>query len=119
MVIALDYGSANSRVLGPLLKIGKYLTSDEYNVQITPSVIKWFASPDRSLRINLLQNLEYFVEHLSPSLINDQIFPNVANGFLDQSPALRDLTVKSMLVLVPKVFLLFFYLSSLLFSDYY
>ena len=85
------------------MKIGKYLTQEEYTAQIAPSVVKWFASPDRTLRMNLLQNLEHFVDHLSNSLVNDQIFPNVANGFIDPSPALRDMTVKSMLLLVPKL----------------
>lgn len=89
--------------MGPVLQIGKELTNEEYNQKITPSVVKWFSSPERSMRVNLLQNLESFVDHISPALINDQIFPNVVNGFIDTAPALRELTVKSMLYLVPKV----------------
>jgi len=103
LVTALDFGSANSRVLGPLLRIGKLLTPEEYSARITPSVIKWFASNDRTFRTSLLQNLEHFVEHLSASLVDEQIFPNVATGFTDVSPVLRELTVKSMLLLVPKM----------------
>lgn len=75
---ALDYGAASSKVLAPLLKIGSSeLNSAEYAEMITPSVVKWFANPDRALRTNLLQNLEAFINHLSPNLINDQIFPNI------------------------------------------
>lgn len=94
LITALDFGSgsfgtnilsvtytkfltANPKVLGPLLKIGGHLTAEEYAQKVTPNVVKWFGSNDRALRINLLENLESFANHLTPSLINDQIFPNV------------------------------------------
>jgi SCY1-like protein 1 len=92
-------------VLGPLLKIGKSLTSDEYNVQIIPSIVKWFGSQDINLKMNLLQNLEHFIEYLSNSVVNDQIFPNVATGFDNPSPVIRELTVRAMLQIIPKVLL--------------
>lgn len=104
LVNALDFGSANSTVLGPLLKIGKHLSAEEYAAQVTPSVIKWFATNDRALRMNLLQNLDQFIDHLTPAMVSDQIFPHVATGFTDMaSPVLREQTVKSMLLLVPKL----------------
>lgn len=34
-----------------------------------------------------------------------QVFPHVANGFADTSAFLRELTLKSMLVLAPKVWM--------------
>eukprot|EP01114_Cavostelium_apophysatum_P021254 TRINITY_DN7366_c0_g1_i1.p1 TRINITY_DN7366_c0_g1~~TRINITY_DN7366_c0_g1_i1.p1 ORF type:complete len:732 (-),score=205.55 TRINITY_DN7366_c0_g1_i1:36-2231(-) len=104
LVNALDFGSANSTVISPLLKIGTHLSPEEYSQTVTPSVVRWFASNDRALRMNLLQNLEQFIDHLSPAMISDQIFPHVATGFLDaQSPALREATVKAMLLMTPKL----------------
>ena len=103
LIDALDYGSANSRVLGPLLKIGKMLSAEEYRQVVLPSVKTWFSSNDRSLRISLLQNMEHFAEHLTPSLVNENIFPSLLNGFSDTSPTLRELTVKSILHLAPKM----------------
>src|SRR4051812_34756511 len=113
---------ANSRALGPLLKIGSQLPVDDYASRITPrysviqprqpaqflisvkcvvlrlvwvgcSVVKWFGSTDREMRTNLLSNIESFAEHLTPSLINDKIFTNLAQGFSDLSPKLRELTI--------------------------
>ena len=38
--------------------------------------------------------LEHFVENLKPSTVDEQIFPNVALGFGDTVPAMREQTVK-------------------------
>jgi SCY1-like protein 1 len=103
LVAALDYGSANSRVLGPLLKIGVQLTPEEHARFITPSVVRWFSLPDRNMRINLLQNLHHFAPHLDQKLIDKSIYPHVATGFADASETLRELTLRSMLTLVPRM----------------
>ena len=38
--------------------------------------------------------IEFFVEHLTPNVVNDQIFPNIASGFMDTNPVVRESTVK-------------------------
>lgn len=43
----------------------------------------------------------------------NQVYPHVATGFSDTSAFLRELTLKSMLVLAPKVRLFIFMLSNL------
>ena len=113
LVAALDFGAANSRALAPLLKIGTMLNEEEYATLVTPSVVKWFATPDRALRVNLLQNLPTFAHHLNATLVNNEIYPNVANGFSDPNPTLRELTVKSMIYLAPKAIRLSIWLASL------
>jgi len=42
----------------------------------------------------------------------DQVYPHVATGFSDTSAFLRELTLKSMLILAPKVCLLIFMLAN-------
>ncbi|XP_028396144.1 N-terminal kinase-like protein [Dendronephthya gigantea] len=100
---AFEYGSAGSTVLAPLFKIGKLLEAEEYQQRIVPCVVKLFSSTDRATRIQLLQQLDNFVQYLQPSVVNDQIFPNVALGFGDTVPAMREHTIKSMLLLTPKL----------------
>ncbi|KAJ8624163.1 hypothetical protein MRB53_032693 [Persea americana] len=41
-------------------------------------------------------------ESLSTQTVDEQVFPHVATGFPDTSAFLRELTLKSMLVLAPK-----------------
>ncbi|XP_074630282.1 N-terminal kinase-like protein [Acropora palmata] len=100
---AFEYGSAGSAVLGPLFKVGKLLDTDEYQEKIVPCVVKLFSSTDRATRINLLQQLDIFIHHLKPSTVEEQIFPHVSLGFGDTVPAMREQTVKSMLLLAPKL----------------
>jgi SCY1-like protein 1 len=44
--------------------------------------------------MNPLFQLENFIQYLQPAVVNDQIFPNVAMGFGDTVPAMREHTVK-------------------------
>uniref|UniRef100_A0A672ULU6 Uncharacterized protein n=1 Tax=Strigops habroptila TaxID=2489341 RepID=A0A672ULU6_STRHB len=50
-----------------------------------------FSSPDRALRMQLLQQVLAF---LPEATVDAQIFPHVAQGFLDTNPAIREQTVK-------------------------
>lgn len=70
------------------------MDSDSYQKRIVPCVIRLFASTDRATRSRLLQQLDLFVQHLQPATVNDQIFPQVANGFLDTNATIREQTVK-------------------------
>ena len=38
-------------------QIGKHLDGEEYQRKIVPCVVKLFSSPDRSTRVNLLQQV--------------------------------------------------------------
>lgn len=77
-----------------MFKLGKLLDEAEYQKRIVPCVVKLFASTDRVTRSRLLQQLELFIAHLQPQVVNDQIFPQVAHGFLDTNATIREQTVK-------------------------
>lgn len=47
--------------------------------------------------------MEQFIQYLDEPTVNTQIFPHVVHGFLDTNPAIREQTVKSMLLLAPKL----------------
>lgn len=100
---AFQYGNAGSAVLAPLFKVGRLLDSEEYQKKIVPCVVKLFSSPDRATRVKLLQQIEFFVEHLQTSTVNEQIFPHVIQGFMDTNPIVRESTIKAMLHLAAKL----------------
>ncbi|GAQ83172.1 Cytoplasmic tRNA export protein [Klebsormidium nitens] len=100
---ALEFGSGSSLALQPLLKMGSLLPQDEFNVKVLPTITKLFASQDRSIRVGLLQNFDAFGPHISASVMDEQVFPQIATGFADSSPFTRELTLKSMLTIVPKL----------------
>ncbi|XP_078446566.1 kinase family with ARM repeat domain-containing protein isoform X2 [Wolffia australiana] len=100
---ALEFGSATASALAPVLKMGSWLPSDEFNGKVLPTVVKLFASNDRAIRVGLLQHLDQFGESLSAQIVDEQVFSHVATGFSDTSAFLRELTLKSMLILAPKL----------------
>ncbi|KAJ6657013.1 hypothetical protein lerEdw1_003014 [Lerista edwardsae] len=103
LLTAFEFGSAGAIILIPLFKVGKFLNAQEYQQKIIPVIVKMFSSPDRAMRIRLLQQMEHFIQYLNEPTVNTQIFPHVVHGFLDTNPAIREQTVKSMLLLAPKL----------------
>lgn len=103
LINAFVYGDAGSSILAPMFKLGGLLEEAEYQKQIVPCVVKLFASNDRATRVRLLQQLELFIGHLQSSTVNDQIFPQIAHGFMDTNPTIREQTVKSIIHLAPKL----------------
>ncbi|BFF91362.1 N-terminal kinase-like protein [Drosophila madeirensis] len=103
LINSYEYGDAGSAVLAPMFKLGKLLDEVEYQKRIVPCVVKLFASTDRVTRSRLLQQLDLFIAHLQPQVVNDQIFPQVAHGFLDTNATIREQTVKSIIHLAPKL----------------
>ncbi|ETE58477.1 N-terminal kinase-like protein, partial [Ophiophagus hannah] len=55
LLMAFEFGSAGAIILTPLFKVGKFLNSQEYQQKIIPVIVKMFSSPDRAMRIRLLQ----------------------------------------------------------------
>ncbi|XP_043931699.1 N-terminal kinase-like protein [Protopterus annectens] len=103
LLTAFEFGNAGAIILTPLFKVGKYLSAEEYQQKIIPIIVKMFSSPDRAMRIRLLQQMEQFIQYLNEPTVNSQIFPHVVHGFMDTNPAIREQTVKSMLLLAPKL----------------
>ncbi|XP_064211864.1 N-terminal kinase-like protein [Tribolium castaneum] len=103
LITAFDYGDAGSAVLAPMFKLGQLLDEAEYQKKIVPCVVKLFVSNDRATRSRLLQQLEHFIGHLQAATVNEQIFPQIAHGFMDTNPTIREQTVKSVIHLAPKL----------------
>jgi len=89
LINAFEFGNAGSSVLVPLFKLGKLLDEPEYQAKVVPCVVKLFSSTDRMTRVKLLQQLDNIIDHLQPNTVNDKIFPNVVQGFMDTSPVVR------------------------------
>ena len=70
------------------------LNENEYQKKVTPSIIKLFASKDRSIRSKLLKEIDEYIDYTSTQAVNDQIFPYLVHGFMDSNPVIREQTVK-------------------------
>lgn len=103
LLTAFHYGDAGVAVLGPMFKIGKLLDETEYQKTVVPCIIKLFTSNDRSTRSKLLQQMELYIGHVQNQTVNDHIFPQVCHGFLDTNALIKELTIKSIVLLAPKL----------------
>ncbi|VDO50962.1 unnamed protein product [Onchocerca flexuosa] len=103
LIHSYEYGDAGSQVLTPLFRLGRLLDEDEYQLRIVPCLCKLFSSPDRATRVKLLERIDEFAPHLMPQIVNERIYKNVASGFMDTNPAVRESTVKAMVSLADKL----------------
>jgi SCY1-like protein 1 len=60
-----------------------------------------FRVNDRGIRGSLLQKMPYLAQVLDASALNNLVFEPMCSGYSDSSPALRELTLKATLGLVP------------------
>jgi SCY1-like protein 1 len=120
---SVEFGGGGPKVFGYIMKIGKKLSDEEFETRLNPFVLRLFSSPDRQLRVALLDNLPQMIDHFSQKLVTDKIFPQVVcsqsttcysrivaltyimktAGFSDTAPLVREQTVKSVLTLITKL----------------
>ena len=74
---SLEFGGGGPKVFSVVMKIAAKLSDDEYDARITPVIVRLFASPDRAMRVCLLDNLPLMIERLPQKVVNDQIFPQM------------------------------------------
>lgn len=78
---SVEFGGGGPKVLGVVMKISKRLTDDEFESKVTPAVVRLFSSPDRAIRVCLLDNLPLMIDRLSQKVVNDKIFPQMVRIF--------------------------------------
>jgi hypothetical protein len=74
---SVEFGGGGPKVLGVIMKIGAKLSDDEFESRITPVIVRLFASPDRAMRVCLLDNLPSMIDQLPQKVVNDKIFPQM------------------------------------------
>lgn len=100
---SVEFGGGGPKSFALVMRIATKLSDDEYDTQITPVIVRLFSSPDRALRVCLLDNLPLMIDHLSQKIVTDKIFPQMVTGFGDLAPVVREQTVKAVLVVVSKL----------------
>lgn len=100
---SVEFGGGGSKVFAAVLKIGSKLPDDEYETKLVPVIIRLFGSPDRAMRVYLLDNLPLMIHRLSQKDVSNKIFPSMVTGFTDLAPIIREQTVKAVLVIVGKL----------------
>lgn len=75
-----EFGGGGPRVISLIMRLSTKLSEDEYSSQITPVIVRLFQSPDRALRVALLESLPLMIDHLSQKVVTDKIFPPMVSA---------------------------------------
>lgn len=100
---SVEFGGGGPKVFNAIMKIGAKLSDDEFETRLAPLIIRLFASPDRAIRVCLLDNLPLMIERIPQKDVNGKIFPMLVTGFTDTAPVVREQTVKSILIVIGKL----------------
>ncbi|MBW0481756.1 hypothetical protein O181_021471 [Austropuccinia psidii MF-1] len=103
LVQSFDHSSDGPTLLPLALSISTSLSQSEFSSILLQPLVKLFASPDRAIRLSLLELLPQYIDQLDKSTVVDKIWPNVLTGFTDTVPVIREATVRSVLLFVPKL----------------
>lgn len=104
MLHQLKFGSgSNHMLLATVLKLGSKLPEEDLDKMVIPAVVQMFSNNERSTRINLLKHVKQYIEYIPDDIVEKQIFPNVISGFADTSPALREVSIRSLISFAPKL----------------
>ena len=74
---SVEFGGGGPKVFGVVIKISKKLTDEEFDSKITPAIVRLFSSPDRAIRVCLLDSLPMIIDRLPQKIVNDKIFPHM------------------------------------------
>lgn len=88
---SVEFGGGGPKVLGVVMKISKKLTEEEFEARVMPLVVRLFGSPDRAIRVCLLDNLPHMIDRLPQKIVNDKIFPQMVSKKILDFSAVSDI----------------------------
>ena len=85
---SVEFGGGGPRMFNYVMTIGKKLSSDDFDSRLSPVILRLFSSPDRQMRVSLLDNLPMMIDHFTQKVVTDKIFPQVVRHMLYTSDLL-------------------------------
>lgn len=98
-------GSGGAPLLPVILELSSHgdLSDAEHQRDVVQPIVRAFATPDRAMRMALLDHLDKYADRLAPKDVNDRVWPHLQTGFGDVVPVIREATVKCIPLIAPKV----------------
>ncbi|KAJ8295338.1 putative inactive serine/threonine-protein kinase scy1 [Rhodotorula toruloides] len=79
------------------------LDEKEYQRDVIQPLVRMYATPDRAIRMALLENLERYADKLQNKDVNEKVWPHLQTGLGDVVPVIREATVKAIPLIAPKL----------------
>jgi SCY1-like protein 1 len=100
---ALEFGAAPALAITPMLQAAKNLPIEVFEKKIIPTIVKLYDKTDRAIRVALLEHLQKYVHAMDEKMTDEIIYEKISTGFTDQDPFVRELTLRTVLLLAPKL----------------
>ena len=100
---ALEFGAAPALAITPMLQAAKNLPVEVFEKKIIPTIVKLYDKTDRAIRVALLEHLQKYVHAMDEKMTDEIIYDKISTGFNDQDPFVRELTLRTVLLLAPKL----------------
>jgi SCY1-like protein 1 len=79
LINAFEFGSGGAKALSAIVKVGEHLSDEEYEAIVIQPIVRMFSSPDRAIRVSLLENMPKFINHMTTKMVTNQVFPNIVS----------------------------------------
>lgn len=79
LVRAFEFGGAGPSLLPLILSLAESLPEKEYTASIIQPLIRMFATPDRAMRMALLDGLDKFADKLTSKDVTERIWPHLVS----------------------------------------
>ncbi|GAA5978305.1 hypothetical protein JCM10908_004306 [Rhodotorula pacifica] len=100
--VILDLASESIAAKGAT-GLGDEQNEKEYQRDVIQPIVRMYATPDRAIRMALLENLERYADRLTIKDVNEKVWPHLQTGFGDVVPVIREATVKAIPLIAPKL----------------
>jgi SCY1-like protein 1 len=100
---ALEFGAAPALAITPMLQAAKNLPVEVWKKKVIPTIVKLYDKTDRAVRVALLEHLQKYVHALDNKMTDEVIYEKISTGFNDGDPFVRELTLRTVLLLAPKL----------------
>jgi SCY1-like protein 1 len=82
LIQVLEFGGASAAAIVPLvLQLSENISPEDYPSVVLTPLIKLFSSPDRGIRLALLDDLSKYADRLDKKIVVDKIWPHLVRFF--------------------------------------
>lgn len=80
LVRAFEFGGGGPTLLPLILSLAESLPEKEYTASIIQPLIRMFATPDRAMRMALLEGLDKFADKLTNKDVTERVWPHLVSN---------------------------------------
>ena len=100
---ALSFNQAPHQAILPMLLAAEEIPREQYQKLVIPTVMKLYEAPDKMIRLDLLENLTRYADHVPDAMMDDPLYERLQTGFAHNDSNVREMTLKGALTLVPRL----------------